>query len=294
LFTPQVLSSGHEALRLGLDAPYTATHIALLILAKAVASAVSIGSGFRGGLFFASLFLGALVGKLFAAGMASLTMTQALPAVVCALVGMSALAVAVVGGPLTMAFLALESTGSLPMTIAVLAASVVSALTVRRTFGYSFATWRFHLRGEAIRSAVDIGWMRNLTVGRMMRRDMRTMRGDTTVAAFRRQVPLGAVDRVVVTDEAGRYGGIVLTAEVHAAEEGVSRINELLHYPNSALLPQMTIKEAVQMFESSESDALAVIDGAETKKVIGLLTEQYALRRYSEELDRQRRELSGE
>ena len=294
LFTPQVLSSGHEALRLGLDAPYSATHIGLLILLKAVASAVSIGSGFRGGLFFASLFLGALVGKLFAAGMASITVVQALPAVVCALVGMSALAVAVVGGPLTMAFLALESTGSLPMTIAVLAASVVSALTVRRTFGYSFATWRFHLRGEAIRSAVDIGWMRNLTVGRMMRRDMRTVRLDTTLAAFRRQVPLGAVDRVVVTDEAGRYAGIVLTPEAHGAEETISRIAELLHYANSALLPQMTIKEAVQMFESTESDALAVIDGLETKKVIGLLTEQYALRRYSEELDRRRRELSGE
>ncbi len=37
-----------------------------------------------------------------------------------------------------------------------------------------------------------------------------------------------------------------------------------------------------------------MVDGAETMKVIGLLTEQYALRRYSEELDRQRRELSGE
>jgi CIC family chloride channel protein len=294
LFTPQILSSGHEALRLGLDTPYPAMHIALLILAKAVASAVSIGSGFRGGLFFASLFLGALVGKLFAAGMASITMVQVLPAVVCALVGMSALAVAIVGGPLTMAFLALESTGSLPMTIAVLAASVVSALTVRRTFGYSFATWRFHLRGEAIRSAVDIGWMRNLTVGRMMRRDMRTVRLDTSLPAFRRQVPLGAVNRVVVTDEAGRYAGIVLTAEAHAAEEGTERLEELLHYPQSVLLPQMTIKEAVQMFESSESDALAVVDNPETKNVIGLLTEQYALRRYSEELDRQRRELSGE
>ena len=294
LFTPQVLSSGHEALRLSLDAPYAATHVALLILAKAVASAVSIGSGFRGGLFFASLFLGALVGKLFAAGMASITVVQALPAVVCALVGMSALAVAVVGGPLTMAFLALESTGSLPMTIAVLAASVVSALTVRRTFGYSFATWRFHLRGEAIRSAVDIGWVRSLTVGRMMRKDMRTVRGDTTVAAFRRQVPLGAVDRVVVLDEAGRYAGIVLTSEVHAAEDEIDRVAELLHYADNALLPQMTIKEAVQMFETSESDALVVLDAADTRKVIGLLTEQYALRRYSEELDRQRRELSGE
>ena len=87
----------------------------------------------------------------------------ALPPVVYALVGMSALAVAVIGGPLTMAFLALESTGSLPLTIAVLAPVIVSRLTVRRTFGYSFATWRFHLRGEAIRSAVDIGWMRYLT-----------------------------------------------------------------------------------------------------------------------------------
>src|SRR5579875_1566310 len=111
---------------------------------------------------------------------------------------MSGVATAIVGGPLTMAFLALESTGSLPLTVAVLAASVVSALTVRRTFGYSFATWRFHLRGEAIRSAVDIGWVRNLTVGRMMRRDMRTVRSDTTIAAFKRQIPLGATDRVIV------------------------------------------------------------------------------------------------
>jgi chloride channel protein, CIC family len=294
LFTPQVLSSGHEALRVGLDTPYPAAHVALLIVAKAVASAVSIASGFRGGLFFASLFLGALVGKLFAAGLATISTTQALPAVVCALVGMSALAVAVVGGPLTMALLALESTGSLPMTIAVLAASVVSALTVRRTFGYSFATWRFHLRGEAIRSAVDIGWVRTLTVGRMMRKDMRTIRMDTTVSAFRRQVPLGSVDRVVVTDEAGKYAGIALTAEIHAAEETIDRVAESIHYANTMLLPQMTIKEAVQMFETSESDALAVVDAMESKKVIGLLTEQYALRRYSEELDRQRRELSGE
>ncbi len=294
LWSPQVLSSGHEALRLGIDSPYSASHIALLIVAKSVASAVSIGSGFRGGLFFASLFLGALGGKLFAAGLSAVAPTQALPAVVCALVGMSSLAVAVVGGPLTMAFLALESTGSLPMTVAVLAASVVSALTVRRTFGYSFATWRFHLRGEAIRSAVDVGWVRNLTVGRMMRKDIRSVRTDTTMAQFKRQAPLGSADRVIVTDESGRYAGVVLTAEAHAADETVTRVGEVLHYPKDMLLPQMTIKEAVQMFESTESDALAVVDGLETRNVIGLLTEQYALRRYTEELDRQRRELSGE
>ena len=41
LWSPQVLSSGHEALRIGLDTPYSAVHIALLIVVKAIASAVS-------------------------------------------------------------------------------------------------------------------------------------------------------------------------------------------------------------------------------------------------------------
>jgi CIC family chloride channel protein len=294
LVTPAVLSSGHGALGIVIEAPYSLPHLAMLVALKSIASAISIGSGFRGGLFFASLFLGALVGRTFAGTLAIVSTTHAVSPVVCALVGMSGLAVAIIGGPLTMGFLALESTGSLPLTVAVLAACVISALTVRRTFGYSFATWRFHLRGEAIRSAVDVGWMRNLTVGRMMRREMRTVRADTPIVAFKRDFPLGAHQRVVVMDEDDRYAGIVLPAEVHADADENHQVRDLLHYVDTVLLPQMTIKEAVAMFENAESDALAVVDGAETRHVIGLLTEQYALRRYSEELDRRRRELSGE
>ncbi len=294
LVTPAVLSSGHSALRVALDAPYTMGHIAMLIVLKSVASAISIGAGFRGGLFFASLFLGALLGKLFAAALAMVTVVQALPAVICALVGMSALAVAVVGGPLTMALLALESTGSLPMTVAVLAASVVSAITVRRTFGYSFATWRFHLRGEAIRSAVDVGWMRNLTVGRMMRREFRRVPIDMTLETFRRSFALGSVARVIAVDAAERYAGILATSEAHSAPDSAALLGDVVRHDKVVLLPQMTIKEAVQMFEAAESDELAVVDGPESMKVIGVLTEQYALRRYSEELEKQRRELSGE
>jgi CIC family chloride channel protein len=99
---------------------------------------------------------------------------------------------------------------------------------------------------------------------------------------------------VVVVDDADRYAGIVLLAEAHAADTNAENVSGLVHYAGDMLMPQMTIKEAVAMFEQAESDALAVVDGAESKRVIGLLTEQYALRRYSEELDRRRREISGE
>ncbi|GGE44260.1 chloride channel protein [Agaricicola taiwanensis] len=289
LVTPAVLSSGHSALHVGFGAYYTAPFLALLILLKVLASAISIGSGFRGGLFFASLFLGAMLGKLVAFGWMVAFGLQ-IPGVVVAIVGMCAMATAVLGAPLTMAFLALETTGSLPLTIAVLVAAVVSSITVRRIFGYSFATWRFHLRGESIRSAADIGWIRELTVGRMMRKDVRTIRSDTDVSQLRRDFPLGATQRVIVVDQADRYAGIVLVPEIHRELPPGTTAGDLVHFADIALVPSLNVREAMKAFSSAESDALAVIDNTSERNVLGLLTEQHALRRYSEELDRRSNE----
>jgi CIC family chloride channel protein len=197
-----------------------------------------------------------------------------------------------------MTFLALETTGDLSVTVLALVAVLASSVATRKTFGYSFATWRFHLRGESIRSAHDVGWIRNLTVGQLMRRDVRRVRGDTLVTAFRRDFPLGSTQRVVVEDEAERYAGIVLVPDAHAPalddEAGTTRVSEIVRYKGDFLLPRQNAKEAAALFDSAESEALAVVDGPDTRKVLGLLTEAHTLRRYSEELDRRRREASGE
>ena len=73
-----------------------------------------------------------------------------------------------------------------------LVAVIISAQVTREMFGYSFATWRFHLRGETIRSAADVGWMRDLTVARMMRRDVTSVDSAMTLAEFRGRFPLGS------------------------------------------------------------------------------------------------------
>lgn len=193
-----------------IDTPFPVWWLGPLVVMKACATAISIASGFRGGLFFASLFLGTLVGKFVGTALDLVGTAHVVPATVTAVVGMSSMATAIIGGPMTMGMLALEATGSLPLTIAVISVCVLSALTVRRTFGYSFATWRFHLRGEVIRGAVDVGWMRGPTVGRMMRRDVRTVRCATATEAVRRDFPLGSTQRLVVLDDADRYAGIAL------------------------------------------------------------------------------------
>jgi CIC family chloride channel protein len=295
IISPQVMSSGHGALRVAgmLDLSFRA--VLLLFVLKIVASIGSLGSGFRGGLFFSSLLIGALGGHLLAVALTMFWPTVYFDPNAYAVIGMSALAASVIGGPLTMIFIALETTNDLWLTTAVLIAVIIAAQVTREGFGYSFATWRFHLRGETIRSAADVGWMRDLTVESMMREDVQTVHASTTIGAFREEFPLGAMPYVVAVDEDERYVGIVLMADAHSAEiDPDGSIKSLLHYREDLLLPGMAVKEAVLAFDRAEAEALAVVDSFRDRKVVGLLTEAYVLRRYAAALERRRRELVGD
>ncbi|HEY5410369.1 MAG TPA: chloride channel protein, partial [Caulobacteraceae bacterium] len=294
LFTPQVLSAGHGALQFDLSTAQGLDFILMVLALKMLASAVSLGSGFRGGLFFASLLLGALTGLAFGE-LVELTGAVRLDLTAAALVGMGAFAVATVGGPLTVSFLVLETTGDYTLTGAVLAASVVSGLIVRETFGYSFSTFRLHLRGESIRSAHDVGWIRSLTVGKLMRRDPPTLPASANLKELRRRYPLGAVQGVLLLDDQERYVGAVSLAEAHApgADENAPAAS-LARFADCMLLPAMNVKEAMALFDRVEAETLAVVDSLEGRQVVGLLNETFAIRRYAEELDKSRSELIGE
>ncbi len=292
-WSPQVLSAGHGALGADLAIGASLSFIAIVLLAKSLASIVSLGFGFRGGLFFASLFLGTLVGHLFAGIVEIIAGYQVLPSGDASLVGMAAMAVAVIGAPLTMAMLVFETTKSFLLTGAVVAASLIASTIVRETFGYSFSTWRLHLRGETIKSARDVGWVRLLTAGRMMRREVQAMPAASTAAEFRHRFPLGAVSRVVMTDQTGDYAGIIAPALVYA--EGVvddTVIGGLVKGVLPPLAPEDNIVEIMARFDAVQADELAVVD--HDGVVLGTLSEKFVRKRYAEELEKSQRELFGE
>ncbi len=87
--------------------------------------------------------------------------------------------------------------------------------------------------------------------------------------------------------------------EAHAAsrDSGADAqpvLADLLLHGDDFLTPGMNAKDAAAAFDRTESEALAVVESAESRKVLGLLTESHTLKRYSEELDRQRRAMAGE
>ncbi len=297
IITPQVLAAGHGAMVLDLHRDMAIGFIATVIALKLTACLISLASGFRGGLFFCSLFVGSLLGKFFAAVLAVAGLGITVDPMVSMLTGMATLGVAIVGGPLTMSFLVLEMTRSVDVTAVVLAASIVTSIFVRFMFGHSFSTWRLHLRGETIRSANDVGWLRNLTVERMMRTDIGKVPSTTTITACRREFLLGSRQAIAIVNNNDDYVGMVLLPELYSSELDTIaddiQVIELAHYTDVALLPEMNVKTAMKLFDDAEAEVLAVLESADSRKVIGFLSESFARRRYVEEIDQATRGVLG-
>ncbi|MEJ1970103.1 MAG: chloride channel protein [Rhizomicrobium sp.] len=292
LNVPQVLGSGHGAIQFHFDHDWALSALAAVLVAKLVASALSIGSGFRGGMFSSSLLLGCLFGAIFADLAALLVPRLAEQHAALTMVGMGSVAAAVIGAPLTMVFLVLEGTGDFPMTVGVTTGVVIASTIVRLSFGYSFSTWRFHQRGLAIKSPHDIGWLADLTVARLMRTDPRIVPMGATLGALRAQFPLGGPKRVFVVRDDGSYVGAIDLAALHDKENDAkldtATAGEAATDGSVFLLPGQNVRVALSLFEDALTEALPVLASAASREVIGCMTEAYALRRYSQELERRR------
>ncbi len=298
LYFPQVLGSGHGAIQYHFEIGWALVPLLALLAAKLIAAAVSVGSGFRGGLFSSSLFLGCLFGAAFAAAVTLLMPELARERTAFMLVGMGSVAAAIVGAPLTMVFLVLEATGDFPVTVGVVVGVVVASTIVRLTFGFSFSTWRFHQRGLGIRGAHDIGWITDLTVNRLMRSDPKVVAGDMSVDMLRRRYPPGSVKRVYVTDGDGKYAGSLDMAKVHDPaldnEARTATVEALATAPDIFLLPGENVRAALTRFEQNETESLPVLSSRSEREIVGYMTEAYGLRRFTQELERRRSAELGE
>jgi CIC family chloride channel protein len=297
-FVPQVLGSGHGAIQLALDGSFSLPLLATLLVAKLLASALSLGAGFRGGMFSASLFLGCLLGAVFADLSGYLMPQLVTQHATLMMVGMASVAAAVIGAPITMTFLVLEGTGNFPLTVGVMVGVIIASTIVRLTFGYSFSTWRFHQRGLGIRSPHDVGWLADLTVGRLMREDAKTVADTMPIEVVRKKFPPGTAKRVFVVSETGAYIGTLDIAVVQDPEADEARdrkvAGDFVSDPDLYLLPFDNVRNALTRFEEKEVEALPVLASGSDRSVIGYLTEQYALRRYNQELERRRTAELGE
>jgi CIC family chloride channel protein len=276
LVYPQVLGSGHGGIVANLHLGYALPYLIGLIAAKIIGS-----------------LFGSAASQLGDDAMPTLNIDP----LAYTLVGMASVAAGIIGAPVTMVLLVLEGSGDFSATIGVLVGVVTTTVAVRHWFGYSFATWRFHLRGLKIRSPEDVGWLDEFRVGRLMRTDAKSVPVGMSVASLRKLFPIGSAKRVFAVD-GKRLAGIVDLVELHGpdlagAEEDMTA-GDLAHPATIHLLPNEDVRAALQKFTDAQIEALPVVDSPESMEIIGYLTEAYALRRYNQELERRRAEAEGQ
>ena len=91
------MSSGHGALHFSGMLQLSLSTVALLFVLKIAASVISLGSGFRGGLFFSSLLIGALGGHLLAVALTTVFPSGHFDSNAYAVIGMGGLSAEPVG-----------------------------------------------------------------------------------------------------------------------------------------------------------------------------------------------------
>jgi CIC family chloride channel protein len=176
-------------------------------------------------------------------------------------------------------------TGNFPATIGVLAGVLVSSAITRYSFGYSYSTWRFHLRGLRILGAHDIGWVRDITVGSIQRTGMKTVLSDMSLAEMRQAYPPGSAKRLFVVDAEGHYKGVIDVAALYDAalnreDPGITAAT-LAKGADRTLLPSQDVRSALRTFAQGELEVLPVVSSADNPRLIGYVTEVYALWRYN-------------
>jgi CIC family chloride channel protein len=294
---PAVLGSGHAAVEHAVSGDIAGRHALGLLGAKTFASAASLGGGFRGGLFSASLLIGAILGQVVAW---IATVLPGLPPIhpgLCAVIGMAGVGASIIGSPLTMIFLVLETTGDYDAAVVVAIGAVTASFLTDRLFGYSFATWRFQQRGLAIEGGHDVSRLTASSIASLIRPPKRSIAMNAGLDDVLRAVSTAGARGTAVYRHDGAFAGLVDPRLVEVIEEEQIEIPvvaaELVYETNPTVTPKTSLADLVDIFRNDDRATVAVMDPANPGSLVGVIRARDAFALASNVIDTQRREDLG-
>jgi CIC family chloride channel protein len=153
---PEILGVGYDTTDAALSQSIPFALLVGLVFLKTAATAITLGCGFGGGVFSPALYLGAMTGGAYGIVAASVFPDLASSGTVYVILGMGAVAAAVLGAPVSTTVMVFELTGGYTMSIALLLTVSIASAGARALVGGSF----FHRQLAARGVTVADGWQR--------------------------------------------------------------------------------------------------------------------------------------
>ncbi|RJP90583.1 MAG: chloride channel protein [Desulfobacteraceae bacterium] len=186
-FLPDVLGQGYHSIQTVVEGsfPKGLLFIGLIVLAKIMATAVTLGSGGAGGIFAPSLVIGSFSGLLYHRFISMAWPGMAWADEGCfALLGMAGLISGILQAPLTGIFLIVEITGGYEVILPLILISVIST-----TLCHSFEPASYYLKdlvekGRFLRPRTDARVLADLQVAELVETDCMKVRKEMTLGDF--------------------------------------------------------------------------------------------------------------
>ena len=147
VFLPEILGVGYEATDQALKNQLPLLLMFTLIIAKTIATSITLASRFGGGVFTPALYLGAMTGGTFGLIAANIFPHFASSEGLYAILGMGAVAAAVLGAPISTTMIVFELTGGYGVSIALLLVVSIANGINNAVHGRSIFQWQLEIRG---------------------------------------------------------------------------------------------------------------------------------------------------
>jgi len=206
---PQVYGNGYEFIDTVLSNQQPLMLLLILILAKAVATSITISSGLPGGMFAPCLYLGAVTGGAFGLLASLLFPSAELAPGAYALVGMGAFLSAATHSPMTAIFLLFEITDSYEVIVPIMLCCVIGTTIARHFKKESLETAELARDGIDLEAGKERNIMKALLVNEVMSKDVETIPENMTLGEFARFTASTRHTNFPLIDSQGHLSGII-------------------------------------------------------------------------------------
>jgi CIC family chloride channel protein len=297
LLFPHIMAGGYGWIQEGIDGHLTLTLMACLVVAKILATSLTISSGGSGGVFAPSLFIGAMLGGAFGLLCNALFPGVAPQPEAFVLVGMAGFFAGVAKVPLTALIMVSEMSGSYALLVPLMLVCVVNV---------AILSSRWSLYEEQVASLVDspahlgdyvVDVLEGIKVSEVFnpKRTPHTIREDVPLPEILRRVAYSTESYFPVTNEQDQIVGIFSLHDIRSVLAGNGAGNlvlatDLSKSPVATVTTEDNLHTALRLYTQKQIEELPVVHPDDPRRAIGMLRRGEVIAAYNKRIS----ELRGE
>ena len=295
LVFPQVLGVGYDATDLALQSQFPLYLLVLLVVAKIMATSLSVGGGFGGGVFTPAIMLGAMLGGAYGIVATSVFPDLSSGPAAYTIVGMGGVAAAVMGAPISTTLIVFELTDDYPLTIAVMVAVVLSSLFTNQFVNGSYFNWQLERAGYDLKGGFEAALLRSITVQRVMVTESETVEVGAALQEIRQKLQKSDTGELFVLKDGSELFGTITLADLSeiAFDHDVDNLinaGDIARIHPPLLDVDDDLETANKVIRDSGEHYIAVVENHDNMRFVGTLHETDVMSAYNRALVEARRE----